>query len=170
MPPDLRPALLDQLGYLLDEVACLEKLLTGLPGEVLEARPAGKWSIKETLGHLADSDRDVFLPRLRRMAGEDEPAFENIDQDALVARHRWNERPVLDVLASLRDARRDLVAFLETLPPEHWSRTGLFPDGTRHDAYSLAHHIIQHGAHHLKTLAYRLHETRLPGPLTGFPE
>jgi len=42
----------------------------------------GEWSIAEVVRHLADGDRDTFLPRLRRMLAEDRPVFDSRPREA----------------------------------------------------------------------------------------
>ena len=37
--------------------------------------PPGEWCVNEVMAHLLHVETEVFLPRLRRMAAEDRPAF-----------------------------------------------------------------------------------------------
>ena len=76
---DLRPALLDQLAYLIDEVEALKAVVQHVPEPVQEARPPGEvLSIKETYHVLARLDETVYLPRARQMATGTEPHFDAV--------------------------------------------------------------------------------------------
>ena len=94
------------------------------------------------------------------MMDEDEPAFDAVDRAALVAEAAWNDHPIDAILDRVQHARRGLLAFLHTLPPEAWTRAGRFGD-ERRDVYRLAHHITQHDVDLLRTVGYRLHESSL---------
>lgn len=158
---DERAGLLDQLRYLISEAQALAPLLNDLPTEVLEMRPPEGWSTKQTLGLLADCDRQVFLPRLHRIVADDRPQVEAADEEALVEGADWNEKPVEEILAAVREARGDTVSFLDNLPPEEWARSGILPDGDPQNIYELALHITRHDLKYLRQLGRRMHEANL---------
>jgi hypothetical protein len=160
-----RDALLDQLRHLVAEVDAVESVLERLPADVLTASLPGERSVLATLAHLAALDREVYLPRLRRIVAEDEPVFEE-PQDPPGA-----ERDVLDAaLADVRTARTMLVNAFEHLPAEAWSRTAIFPDGERRDVYGFVFAVVQHDAAELRRLAYRMHESRLTDRAVDLPK
>ncbi len=166
----LRAALLEQLAYLIDEVEALKVVVGRVPEPLQEARPPGQaLSMKETYGLLATLDEAVYLPRLRRMVAEDEPAFDAVAEPALVEQAGWNAQPIAHILERVQQARRRLVAFLRALPSEAWTRAGRF-DGARRDAYGLAHHVTQHDADLLRAVGYRLHESHLTERPSDLPK
>ena len=157
----LREALLDQLAFLVDEVEALKAVIERVPPPVLEARsPHDDLSLKENYGLLASLDEAVYLPRLRRMAAEEDPAFDAVDEAVLARQAGWNDQPIGPILDRVQEARRALLAFLRTLPPEAWVRTGRFGPQQR-DIYSLAHAVTQHDVDLLRTVGHRLHESGL---------
>ena len=154
----VREALLDQLAYLIDEIEALKAVVDRVPPSLQEARPLRQdLSLKELYGLLATLDEAVYRPRLRQMMAEDTPAFDTVDEAALVTEAGWNEQPLDHILDRVQEARRGLLSVLRALPPEAWARTGHFGD-ERRDVYSLAHHIIQHNVDLLRTIGYRLHD------------
>lgn len=166
----LREALLDQLAYLVDEIEALRGIVHRVPEPVLTARPPGEaLSIKQAYGVLAVLDEAVHLPRFRRLAAEDEPAFEPPDPAGFAAHEAWDDAPIDALLARVQAARRALVAFLRTLPPDAWARTATV-DGVLHDGYALAHAVTQHDADLLRPVGYRLHEARLTGRSGAQPQ
>ena len=162
-----RQVLLDQLGYLAVEAEALGPLLAEVPPEVLTLRPLpDQRSGIETFVLLAALDRQVRSPRLAQIVAEDEPAFEPVDEDALLP----NEPPVLaEALAEVREAREQLIAAFSKLSAAEWARTARWPEGETLDVYEWARRIVQRDAAELRTLTYRLHESQIstrppPGP------
>lgn len=169
--PSERDELLGQCAYLIDELEALEPLLrTQVPADVLVARPLGKWSILETLGHLVDCEAEIFRPRLERMVAESNPEFENVDQDALVVANRWQECRVEDLLERLRLERRRTLDLVGGLTAEAWERAGRFPDGEVRDVSGVLLYMVRHDAHHLRGLGYRLHESHLTSRPVDLPK
>lgn len=165
-----REALIEQVAYLIDEVTALEGLLNRVPDSVLSEKPMGKWSIKEVLGHLADCDRDIFLPRLKTICKEPHPEFENIDQDRLVEESAWNDRSLEEILRALKEERYAVVDYLRSVPEEQWIRSGVFPNGKDRTIFDVAYYISQHDAHHLRSIAMLLHESHLTDRPTDLPK
>src|SRR5678815_5836987 len=87
-------------GY--DEVV---DALKDFPSESLTAHPLpGKWSAREIVHHLADSETTSAI-RLRRLLAEDRPVIHGYDQDLFAIRLRYNEREIEPSLEVLRSAR-----------------------------------------------------------------
>ncbi len=167
--PDLRTTLLDQLAYLIDEIEALKGVVTHVPEPILEARPLPTdFSVKETYGLLATLDEMVYLPRFQQTVAEDNPTFETVDQAALVAEASWHDHPLPAILERVQTARKALLTFLHTLPSEAWHHTAQV-NGAPRDLYAQAHHITQHDVDLLRTVGYRLHESR-PIRKTGAPD
>lgn len=105
-------------GY--DEVA--EALSKMTPGE-LDRRPApGKWSAREIVHHLADSEMTAAV-RLRLLLAEDRPQIMGYDQDEF-ARRLYYDRPHEKSLELFRMVRSSTVDILERLTPAEWVREG----------------------------------------------
>jgi hypothetical protein len=100
----------------------LAALTAGLPPERLRLIPGdGGWSANEVLAHLR-SCADVWGGCIQTMLAEDRPALRAINPRTWIKRTDYRE---LDFQASLRSfaaQRSALLAVLETLLPEGWSR------------------------------------------------
>src|SRR3954464_14152020 len=84
-------------GY--DEVT---DALNGFPEDSLSTNVIpGKWSAKEIVHHLADSETTSAI-RLRRLLVEDSPVIQGYDQDAFAIRLRYNEREMPPALEAFR--------------------------------------------------------------------
>ena len=132
----------------------LEQLFENVTDRAALARYAeGKWSVKEILGHLCDTER-IFGYRLLRIARGDATPLEGFDENAYVPAGRFDDRPLPMLLAELRAVRLSTAALLEGLPDEAWSRWGE-ANGSPVTVRALAYIIVGHLAHHMGVLRSR---------------
>jgi hypothetical protein len=106
-------------GY--DEVA---SVLEGFPDESLGAHPIeGKWSAREIVHHLADSETTAAI-RLRRLLIEENAVIQGYDQDLFASSLRYNERDMAPALDAFRAARETTAQILSLMTDEQWQREG----------------------------------------------
>ena len=99
------------------------KALEGATEAELDRRPAPeKWSSREIVHHLADSEMTSAI-RLRRLIAEDKPVIQGYDE-AEYARRLHYDRPIEASLQAFGAARACTVPFLERLTPAEWERVG----------------------------------------------
>ncbi len=121
MSPQERRELIAQYAAGYDEVA---RELAGFTAEALAARPfPGKWSAREIVHHLADSESASAL-RLRKLLTEDHSVIQGYDQEEHARRLRYNERDHAPALDAFRAARATTVQLLEKMSDQDWARTG----------------------------------------------
>ena len=114
-----------------DEVT---RSLAGFPEADLGAHPLpGKWSAREIVQHLADSEMTSAI-RLRRLLSEERPHILGYDQDAYAVRLRYNERDMAPALEAFRAARATTVQILEAMTDEDWAREGTHSESGRYTA------------------------------------
>lgn len=99
--------------------------LEGFPEDALGTHPfPGKWSAREIVHHLADSETASAL-RLRKLLAEEYPVIYGYDQEtyAILLRYNLREdiRPSLD---AFRAARESTAQLLHTMSDEDWSLGG----------------------------------------------
>ena len=145
----------DNIGeQLVEQLSQVERLLSGLDNAAALARYApGKWSIKEMLGHLNDSER-IFSYRLLRISRGDPTPLPGFDQNPYVEAGRFDDRPVTDLLGEFRAMRLSTVALASGIPPEAWTKRGVASDNSV-SARALLYIIVGHVAHHLQVLRNR---------------
>jgi hypothetical protein len=91
--------------------------------EELATRPApGKWSAREIVHHLADSEMTAAI-RLRLLVASDRPAIHGYDQDAFSEKLHY-DRPHEASLEAFRYARECTAQLLERLSEDQWLREG----------------------------------------------
>ena len=117
-----------------DGVAAVERALDGFPPEALSARPfPGKWSAREIVHHLADSE-NISAQRLRKLVVEDKPVIQGYDQEVYATRLRYNERDLAPALASFRAARATTAQILAQMVDADWEREGWHSESGRYTA------------------------------------
>lgn len=106
----------------------VSKSLDGFPADQLSAHPLpGKWSAREIVQHLADSEMNAAI-RLRRLLTEDRPVIHTYDQEDYARRLRYNERDMAPALESLRSSRATTAQLLVQMADEDWQREGWHPE------------------------------------------
>ena len=105
-----------------DGYRAIVEALHGITKEQLDAKLPGRWSPREIIHHLADSEMTAAI-RLRRLLVEDRPAIAGYDQDEF-ARRLFYDRPHEPSLEAFRYARETTAAILDRLTPDQWLREG----------------------------------------------
>jgi hypothetical protein len=99
-----------------------EALLKITPEE-LDARPApGKWTAREIVHHLGDSETTAAI-RFRLLVAEDRPAIKGYDQDRFAQRLHY-DRPHEASLELFRAARAATAGLMACLTEAEWLREG----------------------------------------------
>jgi uncharacterized damage-inducible protein DinB len=107
----------------------------------------GKWSAKEVLGHVCDSER-VFAYRALRISRADAtPPLEGFEQDDYVRNGPFAKRPLADLVEDFIAVRRATLSLLRNLDQEAWMRRGVANENevtVRGLAYIIAGHELHH--------------------------
>ena len=120
------------------------KALDGFPAESLTAHPIpGKWSAREIIHHLADSESTSAI-RLRRLLVEDKPLIQGYDQDQFASKLRYNERDMAPSLEAFRAARATTAQLLSLMSEEEWRREGVHSESGR---YTVEDWLVIYAAH-----------------------
>ena len=131
-------------------------LVAGCPEDVLAARPDGKWSVKEHLGHLADLatlDEKRLAEFLRRVEVLSAADVENRATEE--ANHR--QSPIANILKKLRQGRMELTGKLDTLGEEEVSITALHPRLKKPmRLLDWVYFVAEHDDHHLAKARYTM--------------
>lgn len=113
----------------------------------------GKWSIREVVGHLIDSER-VFSFRAAQFARGDATPLPGMDQEVWAAGSNAGERSLAELLAEWEAVRRATLALFQGLPEEAWDRRGV-ASGAEITVRALAAVILGHERHHRHVLRQR---------------
>src|SRR3954465_3528829 len=127
-----------------DGYRAVAEALVGATAEGLDARPApGKWTAREVVHHLADSEI-TGAARLRLLVATDRPQILGYDQDQFAGR-LFYDRPIAASLDAFKAARRATAEILERMTDAEWARAA----GTHseHGPYTAERWIQIYAAH-----------------------
>jgi hypothetical protein len=113
----------------------------------------GKWTAKEVLSHIIDTDR-VMTFRAMCFARGEKATLPGFDQDLYVANAAANKVPLVNLLEDFEMSRYAMVSMMKTLPEEAFARFGK-ANGHHVSVRSLFHIMAGHTLHHLSILRER---------------
>jgi len=112
-----------------------------------------KWSIREVVAHMSDTER-VFAYRALWFARGFDTPLPGFDQDVAAASAGAHDRSWRSLVGEFRNVRHATLSLFQDLPAAAWSRRGVasnHPITVRALAYVIAGHV----AHHLTVLRER---------------
>jgi uncharacterized damage-inducible protein DinB len=119
----------------------------------LERYSPGKWSIRDVLGHIIDSER-IFTYRALRIARGDQTPLPGFEQDDYVKTASADRRTWGSLKEEFELQRRSTVAFYANLEPEAWLRVGT-ANKNAISVRALAWVTAGHELHHDRVLRQR---------------
>ncbi len=144
----------DVLAALAGQIDSTLAVLRGIPEERGGHRYApGKWSVKELLGHVLDTER-IFTYRALRFARQDPTPLPGYEQDDYIRAASFDACRLADLADELGHVRQSTLAFFRHLAPEAWLRAGT-ASGNPVTVRALAWIIAGHEIHHLRVLRER---------------
>jgi uncharacterized damage-inducible protein DinB len=135
------------LEILESQIQEMKQLLEPLTDQQADFRYApGKWSIKETLGHINDAER-IFAVRILRIARGDQTPLPGFEQDDFVKVSNASSRKLADLLEEFAAIRRASIALIRSLDDASWLRRGT-ASGNEVTVLAIAFIIAGHALHH----------------------
>ena len=107
-----------------------------------------KWSLKEVLGHLYDTER-IMSYRALRIARADATPIEGFEQDDYVRNGPFARRPLADLIEDYIAIRRATVSLFRNLDEAAWTCRGV-ANKNEVTVRALAYIIAGHELHHRK--------------------
>jgi len=117
--------------------------LAGATDAELDAHPApGKWSAREIVHHLADSEMTAAI-RLRLLIATERPQIVGFDQEEF-ARRLYYDRPIEASVEAFKSARRTTAEILDRMTEAEWAREGTHSE---HGRYTVERWLEIYAAH-----------------------
>ena len=141
---DVVRVLTEQPGKTLALLRSIGEERSGLP------YAPGKWTFKQAVGHMSDTER-IFAYRALRIARGDTtplPGFEQEDYVRNAGSNQLNLDQLVQEFAAVREAT---LALVRGMPTEAWVRSGI-TSGAPATARGLVFMIAGHELHHYKIL------------------
>jgi hypothetical protein len=144
------PALLEALAPSADQLAATA---AGLDETQQRRRPAaGEWCVNEIMAHLLHVETELFLPRLRRMATEDQPSFVAFSPEPWARERDHSGDAFAASHAAFVRARAETSAFLRALPEGAGERLGVSGFFGPISLLRYATHMADHDVEHLRQM------------------
>jgi len=109
-----------------------------------------KWSAKQVLGHVCDTER-IFAYRALRIARGDRTPIEGFEQDDYVRNGPFHQLPISEMIEDYIAVRRATLTLLRNLDQPAWTRRGI-ANKNEVSVRALAYIIAGHELHHRRIL------------------
>jgi uncharacterized damage-inducible protein DinB len=135
----------DQSG---DLIAAVE----GLTDSELDRRLGpGKWSVRQQVNHLADSEMNM-VQRMKKVIAEENPLLPAYDQDKWAKGLFYIASPVDDSVAVFFTLRTSMTHILKELKDSDFDRFGIHTERGKLTLLDLLEDTVEHAEHHTKTI------------------
>jgi len=126
--------------------------LAGATDTELDSRPApGKWTAREVVHHLADSEMTSAI-RLRLLLATDRPTINGYDQEEFARRLHY-DRPIAASLDAFKAARQTTGEILDRMTPADWLREGTHTESGRYTVERWLEIYAAHAHGHAEQIA-----------------
>ena len=116
-----------------------------------------KWSAKEVLGHICDSER-ILSYRALRIARDDRTPIEGFEQDDYVRNSPSVHMPMAELIEDYIAVRRATLTLFRNLDEAAWARRGV-ANKNEITVRALAYIIAGHEVHHRRILEEKYFST-----------
>lgn len=116
-----------------------------------------KWTAKEVLGHVCDTER-IFAYRALRIARDDRTLIEGFEQDDYVRNGPWGRVALAEAIEDYIAVRRSTLTLLRNLDEVAWRRRGV-ANKNEVSVRAIAYLIAGHELHHRRILEEKYFRT-----------
>ncbi|MGM0834577.1 MAG: DinB family protein [Bacillota bacterium] len=106
----------------------------------------GKWTVKEVIGHIIDTER-IMSYRLLRISRGDKSPLAGFSEEDYAVEGKFTERMLTELVEELQTVRKSTISLLRGMPEHVWLRGGIaneLPVTAQAVAYIIAGHLIHH--------------------------
>jgi hypothetical protein len=141
----------DIVGLLDRQSGEMAELLSGISDEEANFRYAPeKWTVKQVLGHIIDTER-VLAYRALRIARNDQTPIEGFEQDDYVKYGPCDSISLTELLREYTSVRQATALLFRHLKPDAWNRRGT-ANHNEVTVRALAYIVAGHQIHHCQIL------------------
>jgi hypothetical protein len=142
------------LGELEHQVTSFPKFLKLISDEkAYYAYAEAKWTVKEVVGHMIDTER-IMAYRALRIARNDKTPLASFEENDYVANAAFNDRSLQSLSEEFAALRAANVYFFKSLMDEEYDRKGTASDKTV-SVRALLYIIVGHVNHHWRIIEER---------------
>jgi len=130
----------------------LREAISGMDETTLAARPIpGKWSTREVVCHVVDSDQ-FMCDRIKRTVATPRPLLIGIESADYAEPLHYSDRDIELDLELLGVQRRQLADDLERLDERAWQRTAVHTENGIQTLLQILDHAVDHLESHIVTI------------------
>lgn len=118
--------------------------------QLLHRYAEGKWSIKEIIGHLIDTER-ILTYRALRFARADETELPGFDENHYVPHGSFDGRPIESLLSEWESVRRATLTMVDSMDEDALARGGK-ANGLYCTVNALFYIVGAHQEHHINVI------------------
>ncbi len=136
----------DVIEILEKQVSEFSDFINSLVGKGDYAYAPGKWTIKELIGHIIDTER-IMVFRLLCFARGEKASIPGFDEDAYVAAAHFNDRSLLSLSEEFSLLRKSNLYLIKSLNDGELAKSGVSNGNSmtvKAFVYVLAGHIMHH--------------------------
>ncbi|MGA3194053.1 MAG: DinB family protein [Terriglobales bacterium] len=136
----------DIIGALQDQPLKTRALFGSLKARADFRYAPGKWTVKEVLGHMNDTER-IMTYRALRIGRGDKTPIEGFEQDDYVSNGRFDRRTLdglIDEFMTIRTATVQLFSNFDAEASERWGTANQKTISARALGYTIAGHELHH--------------------------
>jgi len=115
----------------------------------------GKWSIRQVVCHLADSEI-VYADRIKRIIAEDNPTLFDADPNVLVPALFCSQRPWIAELNVIETVRKHMLPILRSCGSEVFRRTCIHSTDGPMTLETILQRVTSHIPHHIAFIEEKL--------------
>jgi uncharacterized damage-inducible protein DinB len=145
----------DIFEILNDQIQSLPALFRANADKADYAYAEGKWTLKEMLGHIIDTER-VFAYRITCFARKEQQPLPGFEEDDYVTNARFAERDLEDLIEEFITLRKANLYLFKSLNEEELNRKGI-ASGREINVKSILFITGGHIIHHVSILKERYH-------------
>lgn len=113
----------------------------------------GKWTVKELLGHMADTER-IMTHRLLSIVRGDAESLPGFDEEIYVQAASFNEQTINDLLQNLQAVRSSTIHLVKSIDADSMLKSGT-ANNANVTARAIIVIILGHELHHCNILRER---------------
>jgi hypothetical protein len=141
----------DVLKVLTSQILSIQSSISEVPEEEEDfSYMDGKWTLKEVLGHILDTERMLAYAVLRFSRGDKTP-IPGFDSKAYVAHSNPNRTTLYDLALSFGRIRDTNISLFKSLDEEQLSMTGIMNDELI-SVKAIIYVIAGHTQHHINVI------------------
>jgi hypothetical protein len=141
----------DALKFLREQLKAITDFFNSITEEKGKFSYAkGKWTVKEVIGHIIDTERIMAYRALCIARGEKQP-LPGFDQDSYVANAKSNNRKISELVDEFRKVRESNIVMFYSLDEDSFNNRGVV-SGKEVTVKALLFIVAGHCAHHINVL------------------